>query len=564
MTPAANGQATPFIQQLRQHLDQRLGGLRTDRYSFWQHWQEIAAYIIPRRYKWLITPNQANRGSPINGRIIDETGTIALRVMAAGMMAGITSPGRPWFRLTLDDSELSEIPAVKDWLEEVAARMRTVFAESNFYTSLATIYGDLGAFGTAAMVIREDYEDVIRCYNACAGEYFLANDERLGVTTFYREFVQTTAQLVAEFGEANCSPDVVQAVKEGGAGMSREKIVAHAIEPNPDFVRGAHGPKGMPFREVFWEYRGAGNNVLRIRGFHEWPAVTPRWDIVGNDAYGRSPGMDALPGIKQLQVQTKRKAQAIDKLVNPPMVADVQLKNEPASLLPGGVTYVTNPNGVGFKPAYEVKPEITAMREDISMVQSRIKSTFFNDLFLMISQLDTVRTATEIDARREEKLIQLGPVLERFENEALDPAINRTFNIMLRGGLLPQIPDELRNRTIKTEYISMLAQAQKAAMTAGMERVAAQAGNIAGAVPSVLDNIDWDEFIDVYNDALGGSNKIIVPIKKVQQIRAQRAQQAAQQQALQTGMVAADGAKTLSETNVGGGRNALQQMIGAA
>jgi hypothetical protein len=65
------------------------------------HWREIADYLIPRRYKWLITPNQANRGSPINQRIIDNTGTRALRILAAGMMAGMTSPGRPWLKLTI-------------------------------------------------------------------------------------------------------------------------------------------------------------------------------------------------------------------------------------------------------------------------------------------------------------------------------------------------------------------------------------------------------------------------------------------------------------------------------
>ena len=48
--------------------------------------------------------------------------------------------------------------------------------------------------------------------------------------------------------------------------------------------------------------------------------------------------MDALGDIKQLQLEQKRKAQAIDKNVNPPMIADPSMKNEPASLLPGAVT----------------------------------------------------------------------------------------------------------------------------------------------------------------------------------------------------------------------------------
>lgn len=320
----------------------------------------------------------------------------------------------------------------------------------------------------------------------------------------------------------------------------------------------------MPWREVYWELGSGSNYLLRTRGFHEKPFIAPRWDIVGNDAYGRSPGMDALGDVKMLQVEQKRKAQAIDKHVNPPMLADVSLRNEPASMIPGGVTYVSNNNGVGFKPIYEIKPDFQGLAADIKEVQERVKVTFFNDLFMMISQLDTVRTATEIDARKEEKLIQLGPVLERFENEALDPAINCTFDIMLRNGLLPPVPQELSGQKIKVEYISMLAEAQKAASTAGIERLAGFVGNMAAAKPEVLDNIDFDEAIEEYADMLGVSPKIIVSLAKVQQIRAARNQQMQQQQTLQNSVAAAQGAQTLSQTDVGGGVNALQKMIGAA
>jgi hypothetical protein len=261
---------------------------------------------------------------------------------------------------------------------------------------------------------------------------------------------------------------------------------------------------------------------------------------------------------------SKRKAQALDKHVNPPMVADVSLKNEPASLLPGGITYVNQvANGVGFKPVYEVAPDFSGLVVDIKEVQSRIKETFFNDLFMMISQLDTVRTATEIDARREEKLIQLGPVLERFENEALDPIIDRTFNIMLRAGILPPLPQALQGgKHIKTEYESMLAQAQRSAQTAGIERFAGFVGNIAGAHPEALDLVDFDDLIRDYNDLLGNSVTILNPQDQVNKIRKARAQQTAQQQNMQQNMAAVQGANTLSQTDVGGGMNALQMMMG--
>ncbi|MGH8505672.1 MAG: portal protein, partial [Stenotrophobium sp.] len=448
--------ASPETMALREHCDNLLIGLKTDRFSWWTHWREIADYIIPRRYKWLITPNQGNRGSAINQRIIDNTGTIALRVLSAGMMSGITSPGRPWFKLATNSDELNDNSNVKLWLSECERRMETVFAESNFYTSLATVYNDLGAFGTGVMIIYQDYDDVIRCFNTCAGEYFLQNDDRQDVSVMGREFVLTVKQVAQQFGLDNCSPTVRGAVETGGAALTREIIIGHLIEPNDDLVPGAPGVKGMPWREVYWERGTGGNMLLRVRGFHEKPFIAPRWDIVGNDAYGRSPGMDALGDIKMLQVEQKRKAQAIDKHVNPPMVADVSLKNEPASMLPGGVTYVNGTaGGIGFKPIYQIAPDFSGLVEDIKELQQRIKNTFFNDLFMMISQLDTVRTATEIDARKEEKLIQLGPVLERFENEALDPAINCVFDIMLRGGLLPPVPQELSEQRIKVEYISM-------------------------------------------------------------------------------------------------------------
>jgi len=557
--------SSPEAQRLREHCDQLLIGMKTDRYSFWTHWREISDYILPRRYKWLITPNQGNRGSPINQRIIDNTATVAARVLSAGMMSGITSPGKPWFKLTTGDSGLDDKPPVKLWLSEVQRRMEMVFAHSNFYTSLATLYGDLGVFGTSVMIIYQDYNDVIRCFNSALGEFFLQNDDRQDVSTMGREFVLTVKQVAETFGLENCSPTVRGAIETGGAMLTREIIIGHLIERNNEYVPQAPGVKGMPWREVYWERGTDQNLLLRVRGFHDKPFIAPRWDIVGNDAYGRSPGMDALGDVKMLQVEQKRKAQAIDKHVNPPMIADVAMKNEPASMIPGGVTYVTNPSStIGFKPAYQIAPDFSGLVEDIKEVQERIKITFFNDLFMMISQLDTVRTATEIDARREEKLIQLGPVLERFENKALDPAIDCVFGIMLRGNLLPPVPEELSGQAIKVDYISMLAEAQKAASTAAIERLFGFAGNLAAVKPEILDNLDADEAIEEYADMLGVSPKVIMSAAKVAQIRNARNQQQQAAMAVQSSAPLAQGAETLSNIDVGGGQNALQRMVGAA
>lgn len=538
-------------QALRKYLDARIETLRTGRYSWWVSWAELAEYVLPYRYTWLVTANQYNRGQPLIGRILDSTGTIAARNCANGMMSGITSPTRPWFKLRLEGYQQDQNNPVNVWLAECERRMMRVFSESNFYTSMAVLYLDLVVFGTATMIVYEDYDDVIRCYNPCAGEYFVALDDRLQNQYFYREFIYTLSQINERWPGALSESD--RKLVEQGNGRQERKI-GHAIEPDPS--------GRAPFREVYWCIGAAGDEIYSKRPFYDKPFVAPRWDVVGNDAYGRGPASDAIGDIKQLQLETRRKAQALDKLVNPPMVADLQLQNQPASTLPGGVTYVSSTSQAGFKAAYQINPPLQEITQDIMAVQDRIRTIFFNDLFLMISQLTTVRSATEIDARREEKLIMLGPVLERLENEALDPIIDRVFGVMSRGGLLPPPPPEIAGQEIQVQYVSMLAEAQRATSTAGIERLLSLAGNMAAVVPGVLDKIDFDQAIDEYNEYLRNSPLIVRNSEQVNRIRQDRAEKEAQAQQAALTAEAVKGAETLSKTEVGGGNNALQQIMG--
>jgi hypothetical protein len=273
--------------------------------------------------------------------------------------------------------------------------------------------------------------------------------------------------------------------------------------------------------------------------------------------------MDALPDIMQLQVETRRKAEAIEKMVRPPLIADISLKNEPSSILPGHITYVADiTNKQGMRPVFEVNPRIQELQQDIAEIQKRIKTVMFNDLFMMISNLDTVRSATEIDQRREEKMTQLGPVVERFENEAMNPLIERIFGIMKRKNLLPPMPPALQGKLLDIQYDSILSRSQKAGATASLERLLGTVGNLVGVKPDVMDNLDIDEIVREYAQYLSVSPKCMTDTKVMAQMRQQRSQQQAQQQQLQTGMALSQGAKNLSDVDVGGGVNALQAALG--
>jgi hypothetical protein len=291
-----------------------------------------------------------------------------------------------------------------------------------------------------------------------------------------------------------------------------------------------------------------------------------RWDLVSNDAYGRGPGMDSLPDTKQLQQETKRKAQAIDKMVNPPLVADGQLKNQPASLLPGGITYINGmaQGKVGFAPVYEVNPQIRDMMEDLNAIQNRIRITYYNDIFQIISQYQTRSnvTAAEIDQRRAEAFLMLGPVFTRLQQELLGKAIDRIFGIASRSGLFPPPPQEIQGRGINIKYMSMLEIAQSAATAGGIERIFALVGNAAAVDPQIIDGLDFDYGIEKMSYLLNNDPKLIRSPDALQQIRAQRQQQQVQAQRAEQAEKLAKGAQTLSQTDIGGGQQALAEMLG--
>jgi hypothetical protein len=275
--------------------------------------------------------------------------------------------------------------------------------------------------------------------------------------------------------------------------------------------------------------------------------------------------MDALGDIKQLQQETKRKGQAIDKMVNPPLKADVQLKNQPASLLPGGITYVSglSRERPGLESVYSVTFPINEMKEDIKEIQARIKYINYNYLFTNISDLQTVRTAEEIIARKEERLLMINAI-KRLDREALAPAINRTWNVMLRGGLFPPAPPEVVGRAIEIKYTSPFALAMLAAETTAIERSLQFGAGLIAVDPNAADNYDIDSTVRIYNDNLGADPRIIRTERDRDERRQARTEQARQAQIQQESAAAVQGANVLSQTDVGGGQNALQKMLGNA
>jgi hypothetical protein len=329
--------------------------------------------------------------------------------------------------------------------------------------------------------------------------------------------------------------------------------IFHAIEPNTNRRLNSPAPKDRAFSSIFWDQSDTDGRFLEVSGYTTNPFVGARWEVLPDEDYGFSPAMDALGDAKQLQSQHFYKAEAIQKLVRPPMIAPVSLRNaaDRPNNSPSGVTFldaVSMQKG-GFRPAYEVKPDINALMLDINQTQDRIRRAFFADLFLMISQSDRREvTAREIEEKHEEKLLMLGPVLERLQNELLQPIIDLTFTYMQDARLIPDAPEGMVGAPIKVEYISTLAQAQRAVGVAAIERTVGFAGSLAQlGFPEALDKINADQAIDEFAAMVGPAPTTIRSDEEVQEVRAARAQQQQQQLMLENASNLAGAAKTAED-----------------
>jgi hypothetical protein len=520
-----------------------------------------------------------SRGNPINDAIIDSTPTLAVNVCASGLWTGMTSPSRPWFAIEADPTWTGEIDQEgKSWIEERQKKAYQILSESNFYQEMAQAFQDVVVFGTAPVIVYEDYEDIIRLYLPCAGEYYLASGGRLDITDLYREFTFTVKEIVDMFKLENCPAQVKKLWAQGGASLDNEFVVAHAIEPNFAIAKQQGGDKEVTivpgkfaYREIYW-LKGIKTELpLSVRGFNSKPFMAARWSKVSNDSYGRSPCMDALGDNKQIQLETRRKAEFIDKGVRPPMGANVELKNEPSSIISGMITYMSTEGGKkGFWPLFEPQAQwLAGITADIDKVSARIERCLFVDVFMAITRMEGVqpRNQLELTKRDLERLQQLGPFITLFENEFGNPFFERLFNIMDRRRVTKPMPQSLKNVPLKIKYTSIMRLAQQSAEAVGMKDFFGTMGGLSSAakaagVPDPLRIVNLDKSARHFADITNIPSNLLFTDQEVvshDQIRAKAMQQA---QAPGQAMAAVTAAKTLSDSSASSD-NLLGQILGS-
>ena len=497
----------------------RFDRLKTQRQNWESHWQEVADYMQPRKADVTKTRSKGDKRTEL---IFDGSPLQSVELLAASLHGMLTNPSTPWFSLRFKQNDMENEDEAKEWLEDATEVMYAAFNKSNFQQEIFELYHDLITFGTAAMFIEEDDEDILKFSTRHINEIFIAENDKGRIDTVFRKFSLSARAAIQKFGDVS-----VNIATKAKKDPYEEVEIMHAVYPRSDFDPRKQDKQNMPFESVYLDAESG--DELSVSGFREFPFVVPRYLKASHEIYGRSPAMTALPDVKMLNEMSKTTIKSAQKQVDPPLLVPDDGFMLPVRTVPGGLNFYRAGTRDRIEPL-NIGANNTLGLNMEEQRRNSIRNAFYVNQLMM--QDGPQMTATEVIQRNEEKMRLLGPVLGRLQSELLKPLIDRVFAILMRRNLFAQAPDFLSGQEIEIEYVSPLAKAQKSTELSSIMRAIEIMGSLSNVAP-VFDHINMDKLVRHLTSIVGVPQKILKPQAELNAERQQAAQQQEQMQQMQ-------------------------------
>ncbi len=510
-------------------------------------WQDLADYFLPRSVRFLT--RTVNKQPAKNRKIKDSTPLLAVRNFSSGMMSGATSPATNWFKVKIRNVGKEESYEIKSWCSSVENIFRDIFNCSNLYRILPSVYKQIGVFGISVLALEEDVTGVLRCLLLPIGSYRIAKNYKGEVDTICRVYMETAKNLYDKFGEENVSQNVLNSINSNRYEDLYE--IVHFVEPNKNFMPDSVWAKDKKYVSVYYEFSSNENKFLSFSGFDKFPYAVFEAEVNGEDVYpSECPGINALPDVKQLMSMVIDEGKAVKKMISPTYKGPASLKNK--KMIDAPAAFIEeDENGRGLSPIYEVNPRVLEVESIIEKLKTSIKEIFYNDLFAMIlNTAERNRTATEVNELKEEKMVLLSPLLQQIHN-GLNHIIDWVFEECIRLNLLPEPPLEIMGANMDIEFVSTLAQAQKAVKISAMERFTTFTVNLAQSLDSSLSKkLNAAKIIDDYADYANISPEQLVPTSVVEKEKQKEEELKSQQSVVNSLKDGAEIIKNIAGTDI--------------
>ena len=502
------------------------------RYNWDNHWEEIAALVAPGHYREFNSygaNNRYSRGEKRTQDIFDSTAPIAL-VRATSIVDSLITPsGKKYQKLVASNEELRKETEVSLWFDELTRALfkYRYYPQSNFSSQNFESLFSMNGYGTGCL-FTDFVNGRIRYLSVHLSQLYIATNELGIVDKIYRYFPMRGKEILDRWGETLPS-DLADLLKNK---LTVEMMVLHRTQVNPDWE-----PLKFDSFQYTSDYILMDNKyLLEEGGYHEFPYSTCRYRISPGEVYGRSPVMEILPSIKTLNEQKKTILKQGQLATDPIYIAADDSILDSWSNLPGYI----NPGAVSHdgKALVQALPpgNISVGMDLVQDERATINDALFISLFQILVETPRM-TATEVLERVREKGDLLSPTIGRQESEYLSQLTTREVDILIREGLVSEMPEVLQEAEGEYDIVfdTPMTRSRRAEEAGGLMRAMEHAMNLSLQLkdPKYMDYFDLDEAMPFLAEAQSVSPRFMNDVEEVRQIREERASARTQQMDLE-------------------------------
>jgi hypothetical protein len=474
----------------------------------------------------------------------------------------IRPEGLAWIKLRPEDDRLDQMEEVQIWM---ADRQKRLFSQmyaprARLRQATGEVDLDLVTLATGLLYTGESEKRNGLIYQSLwiKDAVMLFDDEgQLEGVLIKREFA--LRDMIRRFGENNLSERLRQKITQAThreEALDEKVSVLHAVVSREEGQAGSLLSKNLPWADYWCEFDA--KHELKEGGFHEFPFCGPRWDTSSGEDYGRGPGFVALPDCDTAQAISETMLVAGQRAADPPLAVPDDGAFSEYNTFPGGLVYYSAEAAAAVRgnPFFPLTsgsnmPLTLEMQQD---VRNNIFAAFFRNVLNLPIQGPQM-TATEVIQRKEEFIREIGPVFGRLETDYTANYTERSFNILLRAGVMDPIPDVLRGQSVTFVYESPVKRIRQQVEAAAAHMWVLELIEIAQVKPEALDLVNVDEYARFTAEANGLPRELIPSRDTVAAIRQQRAEQQQTEQELLQAQSIADTANS--------GAGALKQLTQA-
>ena len=539
------------IIELQKNLESQDGVLRS-------RWQEEANYIFPRESNItdISSPGTRNKIT-----LYDTTAVTESDNMVSGLLTNMVPAGQKFFSFTTSDNEVAELDRVKSYMARATEIQHEELFSSNYILQLTETLRSLVVFGTGCSFSK--YNNGLSFTDWDISRYQIQEDEDGKVDTIFIKFQLTAKQAVQKWGQDAVGEAILKAFKNIKT-INDKFWFIHFVGPREVFNPRFEDNMNMPFESKYIAVKE--KILLEESGYQEFPYSVSRWTKATGDAHGRGIGTMILPQVKMVNVNKRDFNECGNKHVNPAM--DIAQSFEGTyKTYPGARNNVMEfpssaPAGGGM-----VNGNFPISKDTLEFERQVIKDAFYADAFAPITSTGTGDRRNELEIRQRvmESFRKIGSPIGRLESEHFTPQLTRCLYLLIRNGVIPPPPDELRGRGLKIVYLGPLSLAQQSSeVSAAQQWIGTiiemeQSEAFAGA----SDNINVDKTVRRMGRVFGVNEDDIAAEEEVEAKRAARQAAQEKQQALEAAQVAAGAyGQTTKAPEPGSAAEQLQEVSG--